>query len=62
MKSHTGMVFTLEKGAIVCSSTKQIVNATSSTESELIASDDKLGNTKMFMEHQDFKVKPNLIF
>ena len=65
MKSHTGMVFTLGKGAIISSSTKQKVNARSSTESELIASDDKLGkiiSTKTFMEHQDFKVKVNLIY
>ena len=65
MKSHTGMVFTLGKGAIISSSTKQKVNARSSTESELIASDDKLGkiiSTKKFMEHQDFKVKVNLIY
>ena len=32
MKSHTGMVFTLGKGAIISSSTKQKVNARSSTE------------------------------
>ena len=65
MKSHTGMVFTLGKGTIIRSSTKQKVNARSSTESEVIVSDDKLGkiiSTKKFMEHQDFKVKVNLIY
>ena len=54
------MVFTLGKGAIISSSTKQKVNAISSTESELIASDDKLGkiiSTKKFMEDQDLKIK-----
>ena len=64
MKSHTGMVFTLEKGEIISSSTQK-VNARSSTESELVASDNKLGkiiSTKFFMEHQDFKIKVNLIY
>ena len=32
MKSHTGMMFMLGKGAIISSSTKQKVNSRSSTE------------------------------
>ena len=35
MKSHTGAIFTLGKGAISSDSTKQKVNARSSTEAEL---------------------------
>ena len=65
MRSHTGMVFTLGKGAFISSSTKQKINARSFTESELIALDGKLSKTiciKKFMEHQDFKVKLNLIY
>ena len=42
MKSHTGSIFTLGKGCISGSSTKQKVNARSSTESELIGIDDKI--------------------
>jgi hypothetical protein len=42
MKSHTGAVFTMGKGAIIGSSTKQKVNSRSSTESELIGVDDKI--------------------
>jgi hypothetical protein len=42
MKSHTGAVFTIGKGAIIGSSTKQRVNSRSSTESELIGVGDKI--------------------
>lgn len=39
MKSHTGMMFTLDKCAILSSSTKQKVNSRSSTEAELNTTD-----------------------
>jgi hypothetical protein len=42
MKSHTGAVFTMGKGDIISSSTKQKVNSRSSTEFELIGVDDKI--------------------
>ena len=42
MRSHTGSVFTLGKGCVISDSTKQKVNARSSTEAELIAVDDKI--------------------
>ena len=42
MRSHTGAVFTLGKGAIYSASTKQKVDARSSTESELVAVDDMI--------------------
>ena len=42
MKSQTGAVFTLGKGAIIADSNKQKVNVKSSTEAELIAIDDKI--------------------
>ena len=35
MKSHTGLIFTIGKGSISSSSTKQKCNACSSNESEL---------------------------
>ena len=43
MKSHTGSAFTLGKGAIILSFTKQKSNARSSTEAELNGIDDKIG-------------------
>jgi hypothetical protein len=65
MKSHTGAVFTMGKGAILSSSTKQKVNSRSSTESELIGVDDKIAKVlwmKRFLEWQDFKVTLNIIY
>jgi hypothetical protein len=65
MKSHVGAVFTMGKGAIIGSSTKQKVNSRSSTESELIGVDDKNTKvlwTKRFLEWQEFMVKLNIIY
>jgi hypothetical protein len=65
IKSHTGAVFTIGKGAIIGSSTKQKVNSRSSTESELIGVDDKIAKilwTKRFLEWQEFLVKLNIIY
>jgi hypothetical protein len=60
MKSQTGAIFTLGKGAVSSSSTKQKVNSRSSTESELNGLDDKVSKilwTKRFVECQGFEVK-----
>ena len=65
MKSHTGAIFTLGKGSIISSSTKQKVNSRSTTEAELIAVDDKVSKivwSKKFLEHQGFKVNLNVIY
>jgi hypothetical protein len=65
MKSHTEAVFTMGKGAIIGTSTKQKVNSRSSTESELIGVDDKIAKVlwmKRFLEWQDFAVKLNIIY
>ena len=65
MKSHTGAIFTLGKGSIISSSTKQKVNSRSTTEAELIAVDDKVSKivwSKKFLEHQGFKVNLNIIY
>jgi hypothetical protein len=65
MKSHTGAMFTMGKGAIIGSSMKQKVNSRSSTESELIGVDDKISTvlwTKRFLEWQEFMVKLNIIY
>ena len=55
MKSHTGTVFTLGKGAVISDSTKQKSNARSSTEAELNGVDDKISKilwSKKFIEYQ----------
>ena len=65
MKSHTGAIFTLGKGAISSDSTKQKVNARSSTEAELNAIDEKISKilwTKKFLEWQGFEIKLNIIY
>ena len=64
MKSHTGAIFTLGKGAIISDSMKQKVNTRSSTEAEMVAIDDKISKvikTTRFIEHQGFEVKLNII-
>ena len=65
MRSHTGAVMTLGKGAVVSISSKHKVNARSSTEEELIGIDDVLSHVlwaKLFMEHQGIEVKQNIIY
>jgi hypothetical protein len=65
MKSHTGSVFTMGKGALASSSTKQKVNSRSSTESELVAMDNKMSKilwAKRFLEWQGFEVKLNIVY
>jgi hypothetical protein len=65
MKSHTGSIFTMGKGAITSGSTKQKINTRSSTESELIGVDDRISKvlwTKRFVEWQDFRVKTNIVY
>ena len=56
---------TLGNGAIISDSTKQKVNARSSTESEMITVDDTLSKvlwTKKFIESQGHKINKNIIF
>jgi hypothetical protein len=65
MKSHTGAVFTMGKGAIISDSLKQKVNARSSTESEIVGVDDEISKVvwaKRFVEYQGFKVKLNIVY
>jgi hypothetical protein len=65
MRSRTGAIMTLGTGAIVLDSTKQRVNARSSTKSELIAADDMISKilwTKRFMEAQGHQVKANIMY
>ena len=65
MRSHTGAVMTLGKGAISSISSKQKVNARSSTEAELIGVDDVISQVlwaKLFMESQGISIKENIIY
>ena len=57
MRSHTGSILTLAKGTIQAKSTKQKINTKSSTEAELIASDDVLPDflwVNYFLEEQGY--------
>jgi hypothetical protein len=64
LKSHTGDVLTLGKGAAASGSTKQKVNTRTSTDAELIGLDDKIGKvmwTKHFLEAQGYDVKDTIV-
>jgi hypothetical protein len=59
MRSHTGSVMIMGKGAIYSASTKQKLNTTSSTEGELVGVTDTLGQilwTRYFMDAQGYNV------
>ena len=63
--SHSGLIFTIRKGAMISSSRKQKTNSRSSTEAELNATDEMLSKmirVKKFIEKQGFKVKLNILF
>ena len=65
LKSHTGSIFTLGKGAIYSDSSKQKVNARSSIEAELISIDNKIAKIiwmKRFIENQGFHINLNVIY
>ena len=65
MKSHTGAVFTMEKGDIIISPTKEKINLQSSIESELIGVDEKISKVlymNHFQECQVFPVQLNIIY
>jgi hypothetical protein len=63
-KSHTGSCMTLGQGAITAISTKQKINTRSSTEAELVSTDDIIAKviwTKRFIEAQGYTVDENII-
>ena len=65
MKSHTGAAMFMGKGAIYSSSSKQKINTKSSTEAELVAVNDILGQvlwTKYFLEAQGYAVADSKIY
>lgn len=65
MKSHTGGVLTLEKGALYSRSTKQKINTKSSTEGEIVGVDDILPQvlwTNYFMRAQGYGSKETIVY
>ena len=64
MRSHTGGMMTLGKGAMCSTSTRQKINGKSSTEAELIGVDDVMGIvvwTRNFLQAQGHDVKDNVV-
>jgi hypothetical protein len=64
MKSHTGIMLTLGKGATYSSSTKQKLNTKSSTESEFVGVDDGMPQvlwTQYFLEAQGYGIDESTI-
>ena len=65
MKSHTGSMITLGKGAFHASSKRQKLNTKSSTEAELVGAGDSLPQsiwTANFLEAQGYKVEESRFF
>ena len=65
MRSHTGGVLSLGKGAIYSTSTRQKLNTKSSTEAELVGVDDVMPMilwTRQFMEGQGYVLKDNVLY
>jgi Reverse transcriptase (RNA-dependent DNA polymerase)/Zinc knuckle len=65
MRSHTGAVMTLGKGAVFAKSTRQKLNTRSSTEAELVGVDDAMPQilwTRYFLESQGYAVKENILY
>ena len=64
-RGHTGGLMTLGRGAICSSSRKQCINIKSSTETKLVAVDNKLGDIlwmRYFLKKQGYTVDENIIF
>ena len=61
-KSHTGGLMTFGQGAIQTLLQKQKLNTKSSTESELVGTDDAFLWTKLFMEEQGYEIDNNILF
>ena len=65
MKSQTGAMMSLGKGAVISSSLRQKLNTTSSTEAELVGVHDVLSMvlwTRLFIEAQGHQVGPAKIY
>ena len=64
MKSHSGILGSLERGAIFAKSVTQKLNTTSSTESEVVAGSEALAQalwTSSFLRHQGYNVRNALL-
>ena len=64
-RGHTGSIMTLGQGAISSTSRKQKLNTKSSTETELVAVHDKLGDIlwmRYFLECQGYSIDENVIY
>ena len=65
MRSHTGGIMTMGKGAAYATSIRQKLNTKSSTEGELVAVNDVMGQilwTKKFLSCQGIEVKDNIVY
>ena len=65
MRSHTGVMLSLGRGAVYANSTRQKLNTRSSTEAELVGVDDAMPMVlwvKKFMEEQGFKITENIVY
>jgi hypothetical protein len=66
MKSHTGAVMSIGKGAQYAASKRQKLNTRSSTEAELVAVDDVMAQvmcwTRYFLKGQGYDVEENIIY
>jgi hypothetical protein len=65
MKSHTGAIISMGKGALYASSKKQKLNTKSSTEAELVGAGDLMSQviwTKNFLEAQGYNVENNILY
>jgi hypothetical protein len=65
MKSHTGGLMTLGKGAIYGTSTRQKINTKSSTEAELVGLNDVMPQvlwTRYFLEAQGYGVNESIVY
>jgi hypothetical protein len=65
MRSHTGAVMTMGEGAIQSISTKQKINTRSSTEAELVATDDIIAQvlwTQNFLREQGLPIEKSIIY
>jgi hypothetical protein len=65
LKSQTGGMMTMGEGAAIATSLKQKINTRSSTESELVAVDDLMGQilwTNYFLDEQGYNCKDTVIY
>ena len=65
MRSHTGGRVSFGRGILMGRSTKQKLNTTSSTESELVGAAEYLPNVVWlmnFLEHQGYKTKSSVLY